>query len=128
MEDSILKSTKKILGLDADYDAFDLDVITHINSVFATLNDLGVGPPQGFMIEDDTTKWQDYLGASLLLNDVKSYVYLRVRLLFDPPTTGYHTEAAKEQIKEFEWRLNVRRESELWTDPMPSKPTWPIME
>jgi hypothetical protein len=110
MPDSILTSTKKVLGIADDYTAFDVDVIMHINSVFSTLAGLGVGPEQGFMIEDDTAIWEEFLGTDLHLNQVKSYMYLRVRLMFDPPTTGHHVTALKEQVKEMEWRLNVRRE------------------
>lgn len=104
---SILDSTKKILGIDADYDAFDLDVITHINSTFAQLAQLGVGPADGFEIEDSSTLWSDFLGANKLINSVKSYMYLKVRMYFDPPTTSFDLTAKQEQIKELEWRLNV---------------------
>jgi len=108
LEDSILKTTKKILGLADDYDVFDLDVITHINSAFGTLNQLGIGPEAGFMIEDDAATWSDFIpDDDLRLNPVKTYVYLRVRRLFDPPTTSFHLEAQDQQIKELEWRLNV---------------------
>lgn len=107
MSDSILNSTKKILGIEAAYTAFDLDVMTHINSVFLTLNQLGVGPVDGFMIEDETAQWGDFLGSNKNLNAVKTYVYLRVRLLFDPPTTSFTITALQEQLKELEWRLNV---------------------
>lgn len=117
MEQSILNSTKKILGLEPDYDVFDLDVITHINSVFSTLNQLGLGPAEGFAIEDDTADWNTFLGSDPRLNAVKTYVWLRVRVLFDPPASGYALEAMKEQIKELEWRLNVEREHTGWTAP-----------
>ena len=116
---SILNSIKKILGIDEAYTAFDPDITIHINSVFATLNQLGIGPTEGFMIEDDEATWDDFLGTDLRLNNVKSYVYLRVRMLFDPPTTGYLIDAMKEQIKEMEWRINAYREEEAWTDPDP---------
>ena len=117
MEDSILKSVKKVLGIDASYTAFDEDVLMHINSTFATLNQLGIGPAEGFEITDDTTNWTDYIGSDKLLNSVKTYVYLKVRLVFDPPQTSYHIEAMKEQIRELEFRLNVKREGESWVDP-----------
>ena len=119
MSDSILNSTKKILGIDSDYDAFDPDIMMHINSVFSTLNQLGIGPEDGFAIEDDVATWDTFLGGDLRLNSVKSYVYLRVRLLFDPPTVSYLVEAMKQQVQEFEWRLNVQREGLSWTDPNP---------
>ena len=82
MEESILKSTKKILGLADDYTAFDLDVITHINAAFSILNQLGVGQVEGFMILDDVAVWQDFLVPMNQLNLVKTYVYLKVRTLF----------------------------------------------
>jgi len=118
-DDSILRSTKKILGIDADYTAFDLDIMTHINSVFSTLSQIGIGPINGFMIEDDDDTWDAFLGADANLNAVKTYVYLRVRLLFDPPTTSYMITSMKEQIQELEWRLNVYREATAWVDPDP---------
>lgn len=118
MEDSILINIKKILGIDSTYDAFDLDIITHINTVFSDLQQLGVGPDNGFMIEDDTATWTEYFADNdVNWNAVKTYVYLRVRLLFDPPSTSYHITAIEKQIEKLEWRLNVRREGELWVDP-----------
>ena len=119
MEESILKSTKKILGLDEGYTAFDLDVITHINAAFSILNQLGVGPVEGFMISDEVTVWGDYDVPDNQLHLVKTYVFLKVRLLFDPPATSYLIEATTNQIKEYEWRLNSFREWELDpNDPM----------
>ncbi len=119
MTDSILDSIKKVLNLSSDYTPFDQDVIMHINGVFSTLNQLGIGPEDGFMITDATAVWSDFLEGDLRLNNVKNYVYLRVRLLFDPPTIGYLTDSMKEQIKELEWRINVQREGIAWTDPDP---------
>lgn len=107
---SILNSTKKMLGLDPDYDAFDLDVMLHINSVFSTLTQLGVGPAEGFQIEDDSATWDTFLGTDVRLNQVKTYVFLRVRLLFDPPQTGFLTTSYEKQIEQIEWRLNVEAE------------------
>lgn len=123
MEDSILISTKKILGLDESYTAFDQDVMTHINSVFLNLHQLGIGPLEGFMIEDRGDEWEDFLPAGIELNSVKTYVYLRVRMIFDPPTTSYHLEAAKEQIREIEWRLNTHREGTQWVLPVTRLPS-----
>jgi hypothetical protein len=122
METSILTSTKKILGIAADYTVFDLDIITHINTAFSTLTQLGVGPAEGFMIEDDTAEWDDYIVDDMQYNAVKTYVYLRVRQLFDPPTTSYLIAAFQKQIEELEWRLNVHREETEWTDPDPDPP------
>lgn len=107
MTNSILDSTKKILGIAPDYTVFDLDIMTHINSAFSTLEQLGVGPANGFMIEDSTAEWGDLLGTDPRLNSVKTYVYLRVRLLFDPPATSFVITAMQEQLREIEWRLNV---------------------
>ena len=123
MNDSILTSTKKILGIEEDYTAFDPDIITHINSVFSTLNQLGLGPMEGFMIQDATATWGDFLLDDPRLNNVKSYVYLRVRILFDPPTTSYLLEAMKEQYKELEWRLSVQREGLAWVRPVVTIPS-----
>jgi len=123
MEESILKSTKKILGLAEDYTPFDLDVITHINAAFSILNQLGVGYEDGFWIEDEATVWDDYGVPANQLHLVKTYVYLKVRSLFDPPATSYLIEATNNQIKEYEWRLNVFREWALDpTDPMVELP------
>lgn len=104
---SILNSTKKILGVDENYTVFDLDIMTHINSVFMKLNQLGVGPVNGYMIEDANATWLDYLGTDRNLNAVKTFIYLNVRMLFDPPTTSYHITAMENQIAEYTWRLNV---------------------
>lgn len=120
METSILTSTKKVLGIPEDYLVFDLDILTHINSAFSTLTQLGVGPPEGFMIEDASAVWADFIPDDLQYNPVKTYIYLRVRQLFDPPTTSYLITAFNEQIKELEWRLNVHREETGWVDPDPS--------
>lgn len=117
---SILTDTKKILGIAEEYTAFDQDIITHINSVFVILNGLGVGPEEGFDISDKTAVWTDFLGDDKRLNSVKSYVYLRVRLLFDPPQTSFHISALENQYKELEWRLSIQRESVAWIDPDPA--------
>lgn len=117
MENSILFSTKKILGLPAEYTAFDQDIITHINSVFYILSQLGVGPKEGFMIEDETNEWEEFVGPPTQLNAVRTYVFLKVRMLFDPPTTSFLIEAMNKQIEEYEWRLNVSREYELYPFP-----------
>jgi hypothetical protein len=119
MSESILDNTKKILGMDATYTVFDTDIILHINSALSILNQLGIGPQLGFAIQDNTATWDQILGNDPSLNSVKTYVYLRVRLWFDPPATSYAIEAMKEQIRELEWRLNVRREETYWTDPEP---------
>lgn len=119
MSESILTSTKKMLGLGADYTAFDVDILIHINSVFSTLHQLGIGPDEGFMIENATATWTDFLADDPRLNNVKTYMYLRVRMLFDPPTTSYLINAMDEQRKELEWRINVNREHTAWVNPDP---------
>lgn len=119
MEDSILKSTKKILGLAPDYDAFDLDILTHINSAFSTLHQLGLGPAEGLFISDDVPKWSAFLGDDPRINSVRSYVYLKVRILFDPPQTSYLLAAQENQIKELEWRLTLVKDGDNWVDPNP---------
>lgn len=105
--ESILNSIKKVLGLDADYDVFDSDIVMHINSVFFTLTQLGVGPSEGYIISGQDEVWSEYVNDKRL-NAVKSYMYLRVRLLFDPPATSFAIESIKNQIQEYEWRLNVQ--------------------
>jgi hypothetical protein len=120
MIDSILDSVKKVLNLPSDHHEFDEDIILHINSVFSTLHQLGVGPTQGFEITDNTALWSTFLGGSFPQNNIRSYMCLRVRMLFDPPNTGYHVENMKSQISELEWRINVQREGIAWVDPDPS--------
>lgn len=119
MEASILTSVKKVLGLSADYTAFDEDVIMHTNSVLSILTQLGVGPEDGFFISDDTTEWSEFIADDNQLNSVKTYVSLRVRMLFDPPQTSYLIGAMEKQISELEYRLNVHREETEWVDPDP---------
>lgn len=121
---SILDYTKKMLGLDADYDVFDLDIIIHINSTFAQLAQLGVGPDDGFEIEDSSTLWADFLGTNKLINSVKTYMYLKVRMFFDPPTTSFSQTAVQEQIKELEWRLNVAADKGIQSPYPPVEPGW----
>lgn len=107
METSILTSIKKMLGVAEDYTEFDEDIITHINSVFLNLTQLGVGPEEGFMIENDTAVWEDFIDDSTQLQAVKTYMYLKVKLLFDPPLSSSVTESFTRMIAELEWRLNV---------------------
>jgi hypothetical protein len=123
MEESILKSTKKILNLADDYTPFDLDIITHINAAFSVLDQLGVGPEGGFSIVDDTTLWSEYTAPPNQLQLVKTYVYLKVRLVFDPPATSFLIESMNKQILEYEWRLNVLRERELYPESSYSGPS-----
>jgi len=105
MENSILNSTKEILGLTADYTPFDLAVITHINSSFSTLAQLGVGPEEGFSIEDAEVGWDDLELPQNQLSMARTYIFLKVRMLFDVPATSFMIEALERQISEHEWRL-----------------------
>lgn len=111
MEESILISIKKMLGPSASNNAFDTDIIIHINTVFMVLSQLGVGPEKGFRIEDDKAVWTDYIKDEDNLDAVKTYIYLKVKLIFDPPLNSATIEAMKQSINEFEWRLNVEAES-----------------
>ena len=105
--DSILQSIKKLLGLDENDDAFDDDVMMHINSVLMILTQLGVGPKNGFSITGEEETWGDYLGEDISkLSAVKTYVYLKVKTMFDPTSSSVVNEATKEMLKELEWRLN----------------------
>lgn len=108
--DSILEDVKKLLGFSWDYTAFDQDIILHINSVLTTLSQLGIGPADGYEVIDASQTWAEYLTGYSNFNAVKSYIYLRVRLLFDPPATSFAITSIQEQINQLEWRLNVQRE------------------
>lgn len=112
IDDSILGTVKKMLGIPQDYKQFDTDVIIHINSVFSILSQLGVGPEEGFSIKDDTSLWSDYIPDGKALSDVKTYVYLKVRLIFDPPSASSAVEAMNKLVSEFEWRINVAADTE----------------
>lgn len=107
--ESILTSIKKMLGIDEEYTHFDADIIMHINSVLMTLMQLGVGPSEGFAIEDDTSTWIDFIPqiTTAQLHAVKSYIYMKVKLMFDPPLSSSVIESMNRQIAELEWRLNV---------------------
>ena len=105
--DSILTSIKKLLGITEEYENFDQDIIMHINSAFMILNQLGVGPKSGFSINDKSSTWNEFIPESSNLEAVKTYVHLKVKLMFDPPLSSTVIEAIKSQINELEWRLNV---------------------
>jgi hypothetical protein len=119
---SILTNVKKILGIAESDTSFDLDIVIHINSAFSTLNQLGIGPAEGFEIEDSTTTWDAFV-TDKRMSSLKSYIYLRVRLLFDPPSTSFALDSMQKQIEQIEWRLNVVREGDSWTDPDPQPVT-----
>ena len=125
MENSILKTVKKTLGFTPDYTAFDLDLLVHINSTFTIINEMGIGP-DGFTVEDDTKLWTDLLVTPKITNLVKTYVYLKVRKLFDPPGKSFHSDATERLITEYEWRLNNLREVATFVPrPEPVLLAWP---
>lgn len=109
--ESILTSIKKLLGISEEYTHFDQDIIIHINSVFMILTQMGVGPADGFYIEDKSLYWEDYISDPIELQAVKSYMYMKVKLLFDPPASSAVMEAMNRSISEFEWRLYIGAES-----------------
>lgn len=111
MEKSILTSIKKLLGLAEDYTAFDTDIIIHINTALMVLHQLGVGPEEGFQIKSKKDKWDDFIDEDDNLEAVKTYIYLKTKMVFDPPQHGPTEDALKESIKEYEWRLNVQAEN-----------------
>ena len=113
--DSILTSIKKLLGITEDYKQFDTDIIIHINSVFMILTQLGVGPSSGFRISDEFANWSDFLPENKNLESVKDYVYLKVRLLFDPPASSAVLESFKALANELEWRIKVEAETKSST-------------
>jgi hypothetical protein len=114
---SILTSVKKTLGLEEADTSFDADILVFINSTFSTLHQLGVGPENGFQIEDKVVTWDAFLGTDPRLNNVKAYMHLKVRMLFDPPTTSFAIDAMNQIAKETEWRISERREEATWVDP-----------
>ena len=111
--ESILDSTKKYLGLGADYDVFDQDIMMHINAVFVNLQQLGIGPAEGFAIENAEATWDAFLGTQPLLNPAKQYMFFKVRLAFDPPPTSFHISSLEKQIQELEFRMTVTRDELL---------------
>ena len=108
--ESILTSIKKLLGITEEYEHFDADIIMHINSVFMVLTQLGVGPSEGFSIKDKTTTWNEFISDNQL-ESVKSYMHMKVKLMFDPPLSSAVMDCMNRMISEFEWRLNVAAES-----------------
>lgn len=109
--ESILTTIKKMLGIEEDYEQFDPDIIISINSVFSDLTQLGVGPSEGFFIEDKTSVWTDFIPEIGKIESIKSYMHLRVKLLFDPPSSSALIESMNKQIERFEWRINIAAES-----------------
>jgi hypothetical protein len=110
---SILTSIKLLLGITEDYEAFDQQIIAHINSVFMILTQLGVGPPDGFMITSKVDTWNEFISDEKKMQLVKSYMHLKVKMLFDPPSSSAVIDSTNRMINEFEWRLNSQAESKL---------------
>lgn len=113
VENSILNSIKKLLGIDEKYTQFDTDIIMHINSVFMILNQLGIGPENGFKITDKDQKWEDYISDDDNLDAIKTYMHLKVKIIFDPPLNSTVMDAHKQMISELEWRLNTQVKKEV---------------
>lgn len=111
---SILTSIKKLLGIAEEQTNFDADITMHINSVFSVLAQLGVGAASGYEISGDTDTWEDFIDDTKNLSLIKSYIYLKVKLMFDPPINGSVLESINKQIAEMEWRINVVAETEGW--------------
>lgn len=107
MQDSILMTIRKLVCGDPYADHFDTDLLVHINACFSILNQLGVGPENGFVVTDETQSWSSYSDDNHILNMVKTYVTLKVRVIFDPPLTSSVLEAMNKEISQLEWRLNV---------------------
>lgn len=108
ISDSILETIKKLIGISEEYPVFDIDLIVAINSSFMILNQLGIGPDKPYTISDSSAKWSDFFGDEEVFALAKSYIYLRCKLLFDPPSSGVLHEAVERQISEFEWRMHVQ--------------------
>lgn len=107
MEESIFESIKSLLGPDASYDVFDQDILIHINTAISVLTQLGVGPATGFMVTGSDETWRDFIGDDKILQMVKTYIYMKVKMAFDPPANSSVLNAYNEACKEYEWRLNV---------------------
>lgn len=114
VDDSILNSVKKLIGPDYDYGPFDRDLIMHINSAFMILNQLGLGPNKPYRISGSNEVWTDFMSDIENFQSVIDYVYLRCRLIFDPPSSSFVLSSLKEQQQELEWRLNVMAETPMW--------------
>lgn len=110
MEQSILTSIKKLLGLPEEYEHFDADIIMHINGVLMTLTQIGVGNSKGFTIIDKSSTWQDFIGVEqsyALVACIPTYVYMKVKLAFDPPQNSFAIDSLNKLIAEYEWRINI---------------------
>ena len=120
MADSIFNSVKKVVGLLGDDDSFDEDILLHINSVVSTLRQLGLSIPADFYVRDDVQTWQNLLGEFRDLDLVKSYMTMKVRLMFDPPSSSFGLKSMEEMVKEYEWRINVLTDQPYSVPVLPS--------
>lgn len=107
MDESILTSIKKFIGIPEDYKVFDPDLILLINSEFSTLHQVGVGTSSAFRIEDESSVWSDFSGDKDYIESVKELIGIRVKMIFDPPANSFVMEALKSKADELTWRLNV---------------------
>lgn len=117
MTESILDSIKGLCNMEPDYTEFDKEMVLYINSELAVLNQIGIGPAAGLQIEDSIAVWDDLLEGEMRLNMVKTYMGLKVRLVFDPPQTGPLTAAIEKQADMLLWRIRELREEKSWTAP-----------
>jgi hypothetical protein len=108
---SVLDSVKKVLGFDSSFTDFDIDIVMHVNTFFGDLLQIGAGPPTGFTIEDDSALWTDFTEQPAYLSGVQSYIYIKTRLVFDPPATSFAIDALDKQASETLWRLNAMVEA-----------------
>jgi len=113
MQESILKTIRKLVGPEEDYTHFDFDLITQINTALNILNQLGVGPAEGFTISDDSAKWSDFIDDEALFGMAKTYVYLFVKKVFDPPANSFVVDSYEKTLKEIEWRLEVQADEAI---------------
>lgn len=125
MDESILQTIKRMIGPSLLSNEFDTDLIVHINSVLFDLNELGVGPEEGFCITGDTETWEDFIGNVSYLAAIKTFIYLKVKMIFDPPTVGGVIDAYQKLIKEYEWRINVMVDPGVDSEGKPLPPPKP---
>lgn len=129
-DESILTETKNSLGVAEDVTIFDVAIRMHINSAISTLTQLGIGPEGGFEILDADATWTDFVNTDLRLSQIKSYVFLRVKMLFDPPPNSWVSVAMKDQIEQMEWRLNMVREGDIPAEvtPLPEEDEYWLLD
>lgn len=129
-DESILTETKNSLGVAEDVTVFDVAIRMHINSAISTLTQLGIGPEGGFEILDADATWTDFVNTDLRLSQIKSYVFLRVKMMFDPPSNSWVSVAMKDQIEQMEWRLNMVREGDIPAEvtPLPEEDEYWLLD